>query len=220
MQTGRRRRPRGCGRKKAERGWLLCIQSGADSPFPPPCQRRTCAANGLYQFIPAGQGHFSLRREEKAGKAPRLPLKELVPAPLTPRHRQPQAWGDALLAQQGKRKPGAGKGWVRGKGRPGEEAQQLRGKAVTICQGERKVPLQPSLHPPLLTLHASMPRLMAPEPSAPLGFASSGQHCLDPCSSPSTWHHVFPWLHSASPTQAARRPPPPPWQLPEGPGTG
>lgn len=105
VQTGRRRRrPTGCGRKEPERGWLLCIQSSADSPLPPPYQRRTCAANGLYQFIPLRQGHFSLRREEKPRKAPRWPLKELVPALLAPRHHppslQPQAGGDALPAQQ------------------------------------------------------------------------------------------------------------------------
>lgn len=119
VQTGRRRRrkrPAGCGRKEPERGWLLCIQSRADSPFPPPQQRRTCAANGLYQFIPLRQGHFSLRQEEKSGKALRWPLKELVPALLTPQHHplslQPQAKGDALPAQQANGKCEARKGWV------------------------------------------------------------------------------------------------------------
>lgn len=132
MQTGRRRRrrrPTGCGRKEPERGWLLCIQSSAASPFPPPQQRRTCAANGLYQFIPLRQGHFSLRQEEKPGKALRWPLKELVPALLTPRHHplglQPRARGDARPAQQEKAKCEARRGWVGGLGLAGEEAQHL-----------------------------------------------------------------------------------------------
>lgn len=92
-------------REEGARAWLTALYpEQCRRPPPFPRRRRSCAANGLYQFIPLRQGHFSLRQEEKPGKALRWPLKELVVALLAPRHHPvsllPQARGDALPAQQ------------------------------------------------------------------------------------------------------------------------